>query len=129
MQYDIVCIQESWLDDQTDDEELSANYTVLRKDRSNFRNSHLRGGGIITLVHNEITCRVLEGFPDTIIEFIVTLLNIDTYQIILVNIYLPPYKNRIKLIQELDFVLQTLRNNFPNIPIVICGDLNASRIN
>lgn len=83
----------------------------------------------LTLVHNTITCRILEGFPTTGIEFLATRINIGSYRIILINTYLPPSPNRNIHVQELDFILQLIRHNYPQDAIIITGDLNMSKIN
>lgn len=50
--FDIICIQESWLDDSINDNEITGGtqFSIVRADRSFFNNPRKRGGGVCILI-------------------------------------------------------------------------------
>ena len=55
----VICIVESWLSENIDDNEISIdNYHITRLDR----NRH--GGGVLAYVHNSLTCEILLKGPN-----------------------------------------------------------------
>lgn len=69
--YDLVCLQESWLNDTVQNNELTHNtpYDMFRFDRCQSSNMASTGGGVITLAHHNLSAIQLDiGIQSPLIE-------------------------------------------------------------
>lgn len=129
--FDVICIQETWLTDKIIDTELIKNspFLVYRRDRSCFDNSHLVGGGVAmfirsSIIYNEIPLKRSKA------EIQAIRINHGGRTMIILNVYIPTYDaiTRRIMFNELYASLEFIKIKHPNDDIMILGDLNLSRI-
>lgn len=128
--YDIVCIQETWFSNKIDDNEIIAGSTFLvnRADRSNFLNHRKTGGGVVTFIRNTFECSIIQHSCKTIIEHIISRIKLGSSFVLLLNIYLPPYRTRNIMINEFQRILNKLHKDYPNDEIIVVGDFNLTNL-
>ena len=133
--FDIICITESWLNDDIRDDVCSLpNYVIFRKDRVSGP-----GGGIICYVKDVISCRKVDILSSAAHEFELLwlalrprLLPRPLTLILLCIVYCPPWYNcelRHSLCQYIVSSIDELNRKFPNAGIILAGDFNSLETN
>lgn len=118
---DIFACSESWLNEKHDDNVISIiGYKVYREDRK-----HRIGGGVAVWIGDSIpVCRLHCDHP---LQFECLSLHLTSFGILLLVVYIPP---EVAIREESlanDFVINhvdEIQNRFPNIDIILCGDMN-----
>lgn len=128
--FHVICLQETWFNDTINDQEIigNTNYQVLRNDRSSFLSNRKNGGGVLTLLHNSITCNQINIEIGTITEIQLVEIILPQRSIVLANMYVPPTRARTVQNKELARILQHVQNDFPNHGLIILGDFNTPTI-
>lgn len=103
----VICIQESYLKPQNFFD--LPPYTVLRKDRPDQR-----GGGLVTLVGDEISFSIIEDNP--LLEALSIQINSSVGKIVIANVYHPP---------AVSFETSLYQNIFSRSKTIIVGDFNS----
>lgn len=114
-QYNIICLQETWFDSKITNEEIisSTSFNIVRHDRSCFKNIRLRGGGVVTLLRRNIEFTVLNINAETSLEHQIIRIKFGNDYFCLLNIYLPPYRARLTMVNEVAAILKNIRNAHP----------------
>lgn len=123
--YDIICLNETWLNSNVFDAELGFNnYNLYRNDRIlNLGKS--RGGGVLIVVNKNIICELLTVPSVVGIEQIFLNLTVNNIKIIIGCVYIPPgassdiYSNHCDIVESIFF-------RFPERYFLIVGDFNLS---
>lgn len=129
--HDVVNLQETWYNGDIDSNEIIAgtNYTVIRADRSKFDNSRKVGGGVASFIKGEIDYETIEVAMKTTIEFVVFRITLEAKKIIVVNVYIPPYRQRmLALVVEFSCLMERIRSIYIGDEIIVFGDFNLSHI-
>lgn len=114
-QYDVVCIQESWL--KKGDNFKLKNYDIVRKDRLKLAVNGVGRGGVFTCVRRGLSYKVIDLKSQGIEVLGVEIFNDDRTTITVVNIYNPCLQIGD---DELANVLDGIEGS-----VLICGDLNG----
>ena len=124
---DLLAIQETFLDDNTDDSFLSVNkYTLHRLDRDR-RTCKKTGGGLIVYTHNKYEFEYVNNWSisDKHIEIMwVKLCLKDTRPTYVANVYRPPDGDLAEAIKVMDEQLTNVQS-LGLSDIVVLGDLNV----
>lgn len=80
------------------------------------------------LINKQLTYSIVQNHSESTLEYEIINLTIGAIQLIIVNVYLPPYRNRLALVKEFDSAIQMIMNKFNNPKMIISGDLNMSNI-
>uniref|UniRef100_A0A1I8HE60 Reverse transcriptase domain-containing protein n=1 Tax=Macrostomum lignano TaxID=282301 RepID=A0A1I8HE60_9PLAT len=93
LKVDVVMIQESKLDSVSRTPKIPG-FTTVRKDRRTLRSSETyKGGGLLTLIRQEIPFRRLKGWSGGTVEGCRIVINLSAKQrLVLTNIYRPPIR-------------------------------------
>ena len=123
--YNVLCLCETWLNDNIHDSELFLNdYNIYRSDRATIGDRNALGGTLIFVKNTLISEKINSTLPNSCVACKITL---NDTQVFLYAFYNPPisssYRYTIKNFQLL------LRNIPKNKPIVICADLNFPEAN
>lgn len=123
--YDIICLNETWLNSNVFDAELGFNnYNLHRNDRI-LSLGKSRGGGVLIAVKKNIICELLTVPSVDGIEQIFLNLTINNIKIIIGCVYIPPgtssdiYSNYCDIVESIFF-------RFPEHYFIIVGDFNLS---
>ncbi len=114
--FDIIVINESWLNDSVPDNCILDNFHIFRKDRGN----NIRGGGVLIGVKNIHKCsqKVFDScFEDLIVEIFLT-----KFKILLITLYRPP-NITINFKHYLENCFKNIDQNSYDL-ICFLGDLN-----
>ena len=123
--YNVLCLCETWLNDNIHDSELFLNdYNIYRSDRATIGDSNEHGGTLIAVKNTLISEKINSTLPNSWVACKITL---NDTQVFLYAFYNPPISSSYQYTIE-DFQL-LLRNIPKNKPIVICGDLNFPEAN
>lgn len=112
--FDIILLQETWLNHRIDTAEILANshYNAIRADRSQFKNTRKEGGGVLAFIKVGINYQFISLAIDTTIEFIAFKITLEGKTFFVINVYIPPYRNRmLALISELKTIIYEIRNH------------------
>ena len=125
-EYNIYCLQESWLNENIDSAELLLNddYTIYRSDRpiSNEQNAH--GGSLIAVRNNLISEKIENPMPDSCVACKV---RINTTEFVICSFYNPPKGSPYRYsIEDFQLLLKSIPKSYP---VVICGDINLPDVN
>lgn len=129
-QYGIICIQETCFNQVTNVDQCNAstNFAFIRTDRSSSLNKRKRGGGLITFIHNQYDYEEIRMSEKFLIEFQIFRVNIPSGKLYVMNIYMPPYKSRARMVTELDNILRHLLFQYRPKHFVMLGDFNLPNI-
>lgn len=129
IQYDVIALTETWLDEQVSDSELVIpGYNFFRSDRNLQRTSKCRGGGLLLYIRNSYKCHVLKENKFGV-EFLTVVINVHGQNIVFTLTYAPPFENKnsevyleniTEFVNEMD---QTI-NEIEDCSSIICGDFN-----
>jgi len=123
--YDIICLSETWLNYKVLDAELGfTNFNFYRADR-NLNYGMSGGGGVLIAVNNKIICHLLNIPVSVGFEQIFLKLTISNIKIILGCIYLPPNAT-VEMYSNHCDVIVSLFYNFSDHYFIITGDLNLN---
>lgn len=128
--YDIVLINESWLNDSIANSEFfSPNFNVYRKDRDPILSGKKDGGGIIIAVRCTLNSLVKEEWScDGIVEDLWVQIVLDSgKKLNICCTYVPPHASQYNLQSHLDRVSEIVLENVDDLFLVI-GDYNAPDI-
>lgn len=130
--YDIIVGQETWLSSEINNNELVSDtqYNVIRKDRSQFHNKRQRGGGVIIFMKQSFVAYEIASSEKTICEIVAIRIKLsDTDKFVcIVNVYMPPYGNRVTMINEIERFVLAAKNTYVQDFIIVIGDFNLSKI-
>ncbi len=119
-EYDIFCINETWLCKKTTDEDLKKyfeeKYNIIRKDRN------CQGGGVATLIRKDIVYEKID-LDNFNLELVAIKVTFGKSQFNLINIYIPSRKCKECMPYLSNEFFQKL--NDLKIPYIMCGDLNG----
>ena len=104
----VICIQESWLRDDT--KFNIKGYNIEMKNRTNRI-----GGGVATFIKCGISYEIIKNIPDDI-EGLSIRIKTNNSELTITNLYIPP---KITVDQDALQQIMSVKN------VVICGDLNA----
>lgn len=126
--YDVTCIQETWLDESVNNNEIivSSNYNLRRRDRRCFMNERKICGGVITLIRKDINSNEITFEEKTQLEFPIVRFSVDKGKkfTCIINIHIPPYRSQTSMVSELSRVIRKVRRDFPNDGVMMFGDSN-----
>lgn len=124
--YHFIIIQETWLNDGVSDAEVAAfsSYVVNRMDRSKFKSTKKKGGGVIILAKEGIPFEQVESRDRKILEHQIIRAKNGNKSICIVNIYAPSTVKKKKIIDEINSVLLTIRKMYPDDTWIVVGDFN-----
>lgn len=89
--YNIICLTETWLNDNVFDFELGfTSYNLYRNDRNSLSYGKKRGGGVLIAMNKIISCDELNVSSVLGIEQVFLKLILNNIKIILGCIYIPP---------------------------------------
>lgn len=128
--FDVVALQETWLNNTIKSEEIIAGteFTIHRRDRSAFQNRRKEGGGVLTLVNKKYLSKIIPTTETTYAEFIVVKITTGRNTLHVINVYLPPYGIRTHMANELCDSIMKIRRESPASTIVLLGDFNFGKI-
>lgn len=119
--YDIILLNETWLNDSTNDAMILSDYILFRNDRKS------RGGGTMIAVKSNMKC---SRYPITLskndIEFTAVMILTDV-KILLICLYIPPSKVNVDIIDEVEQIANHNTSKFDHVLIV--GDFNIDYFN
>lgn len=102
--YNIICLTETWLNDNVLDSKLCfTNYNLYRNNRNNLSYGKKRGGGVLIAVNKIMSCDVLNVSSVLGIEQVFLKLILNNVKIILGCIYIPPDSS-------VKYILNTVRS-------------------
>ncbi|XP_044745218.1 uncharacterized protein LOC123307080 [Coccinella septempunctata] len=129
-EYDIICLTETWLDDNIlDSEVLNNSYKVYRRDRRSGSSLKSRGGGVLVAVSNNLTSFSESSWCSEAEDIWVTIVP-DRGSKARVHIgcaYIPP-RDMVALTSFTSSLCDIVNNNNCNDTFVICGDFNLPEI-
>ena len=118
-QIHILCLTETWLDDNIDNSDISINgYNVCRLDRNNGE-SH---GGIVCYVRNDISFKHNSDLNDNDIEALWVEINLPKTKPILVGTVYRPPSACVDYVDRLDSIFQECNSLYDDVYIL--GDFN-----
>ena len=119
----VICIVESWLSENIDDNEISIdNYHITRLDR----NRH--GGGVLAYVHNSLTCEILLKGPNDLELIALLVSSVHTTAKHCISVLYRPPSSPVSFLVNLCTTLHHLSPpRFSNF--VLIGDLNVNFCN
>lgn len=120
MKYDIIIIQETCLNSNTDDD--------ARKDRACFANTRTKGGGVAIIITNDFPTEEIELDASTVSEMVGCRIFSYPKAIIIINVYMPPYARRQRILSDFIDAIQLITKKYPNDELIIIGDFNFSSI-
>lgn len=128
--FDSIALQESWFNSEVHSQEVihSTDFSINRRDRSEFDNTRNAGGSAVTFVKTEFTVEEIRLLVATITEFVATKITRTTKSIYLINCYLPPNRKQEKMYNEITLIVQEIRNNDSQANIILLGDFNYPSI-
>jgi len=125
--YDIICLTETWLNDNVFDSELGfTNYNLYRNDRNNLSYGKKRGGGVLLSINKIISCDVLNVSSVSGIEQVFLKLILNNIKIILGCIYIPPDSSCDVYSKHCE-VIESIYLMYPDYNYVITGDFNLNQ--
>ena len=120
-QFDIVCVCETWLNEDVLDNEILQGYTIYRNDRSNYR-----GGGVLLAIKSDLRSLRRNQLEGTHCELVmVEVFPLGRPKLIIGVFYRPPNDNTDSLLDlrsSLDKLDESCR-------FILVGDFNLPRIN
>ena len=120
-QFDIVCVCETWLNEDVLDNEILQGYTIYRNDRSNYR-----GGGVLLAIKSDLRSLRRNQLEGTHCELVmVEVFPLGRPKLIIGVFYRPPNDNTDSLLDlrsSLDILDESCR-------FILVGDFNLPRIN
>lgn len=130
--HDLILLQETWYTNIITDAEIVANtnFTIIRADRSEFVNKRTLGGGVAVCLQSNIEYEKIEMADKTHLEYLIVRVKLASKFIVIMNVYLPPYKVRDFNVMntEFDLICRNIRLKFPNDPFTAIGDFNMGKI-
>lgn len=96
-------------------------------DRSDSRNQLKEGGGVATLIKNNIICERIILPEEIAVQYICLKIQHMNRKIILINVYLP-IKFKRNSVNELRDLFIFIKNNLNHYDIVMTGDFNMPGI-
>ena len=111
---DILCLNETFLNESIKSINLLNNYYVIRQDRKQ------KGGGVAFILHKDITCDIIESKTTQDHEFIAIEITSTEEKITLLNAYVHP-----KSKTDFNFVNRIAKRNSK---MILVGDLNSTNI-
>lgn len=128
---DVINIQETWYNDSISSTEITSgtNYTIIRADRSSFINTRRTGVGVATFIKCSVDFEPIIINLKTTIEFIAVRIKLESRTLIIVNIYIPPYRSStLALVVELSSLIENIKCKYGSDDLLVVGDFNLSRI-
>ena len=126
--YDIICINESWLHSGIYDTELFDldKYNLFRRDRETSASTKQDGGGVLIATRTELGATIIPEFSSEA-EDIWVHINLGYKNLYVCCVYLPPGDKYVCLCftSKLEWVSSHLGDNI----ILVCGDMNCSTVN
>lgn len=120
--FDIIALQETWYDNTVNSAEIIAasNFQICRMDRSKFQSNRSKGGGICLFIRDGIEYMEIVNPQQTTIEMQALRITNAYRPIIVLNVYLPPYRSRVYMVDELaNFVRYLKRIKLDTVVIII----------
>jgi len=109
------------------DSELGlANYNIFRLDRNPSTSVHIRGGGVMIAVKNNLFCRELKTSVDCVEQTFISI-NIGHKHIIVGAVYIPPLSD-VDVYTAHCNSIENILSVSPNADILIIGDYNLPNI-
>lgn len=129
--FNIVAIQETWYDSSISNDELRAgvDFQIARMDRSNFKNNRTKGGGVCIFIRSNLNFVEIINPVDTTAEMHAIRITNTRNALVILNAYIPPYRARTSLINEVFEFIKYLKRIIHNLDLVVVGDLNLSNLN
>lgn len=127
---DIICLQESWLNDTILDQDLQHDeFNLYRSDRSMFIREKSEGGGLLTYVRKTLISSEIQNIFQTHIE-LQLIKPSQSSNLVIVNTYLPPYSvsKKLTMVKELSKTINHLLTTITDVMIILIGDFNMSTI-
>lgn len=126
---DLYALTETWFDQSVNDSVIvgSTNYTVIRRDRSEFTSTRQLAGGVCFIIKNDIPYNIFHIPMKTSIEVQAIRVFTKEQNYAIFNVYLPPYE-RLSKINELGKVLKYYKSQHPNDELILLGDFNMASI-
>ena len=113
--FDVICIQETWLKPSDPYNLNLPNYTLYRKDRT--QHEDCRRGGVCTYVLNSLPHRQIPFDTDS--EILVIEIGFANSPIAIINMY-APISQQLEPFHQLEILLPQISRQ-----IIICADMNA----
>ena len=110
---DILCLNETFLNENTNHINLLKNFTITRNDRPT------RGGGVAFIIKNNISFKILEKKSTADYELLV--ISLENNALTIVNVYTHPKSNT-----NYKF-LEKIASKYKNL--ITVGDFNATNTN
>lgn len=128
--YHVIAFQETWFDLSIPSNSLvtGLDFTEYRRDRAEFKLSHMIHGGVSTIVHNQFTSEHINIINRGTIEHIITKIDVGTTSVVLVNVYLPVRTGKHTALTEFNTIINTLNAHYPNDMIIAVGDFNLPEL-
>ena len=136
--YDVIVFTETWLREDIDSSEISADYVLFRCYRSAFTSRHARGGGVLIAVKNRLRCERINLPNCEHLEQIAVCIKAPNRSLYIIAVYLPPnthadlYSTHAQAVQHLtygaseaDIVLSLGDFNLPNLRWQLDDDVNG----
>lgn len=132
----IICLTETWLNEQYESEELfSGDYVVFRKDR-NYRDAGMvRGGGVLLAAKTNLNFRLqrmseMECSLDRLEDVWVRIQISEDSWLYICTVYVSPFHGNAYLYREFTQKLQsTIQTLNANDEMLIVGDFNCPQLN
>ena len=117
-QYDIMCINETWLDDKISDHEVGIDgYDLLRKDRKRT------GGGVAMYIRNSINYKIRQDIMPDYLELITVEIIKPKAKPFLLNTWYRPPDMPMEAFNDYELCLQKM--DCENKEIICIGDFNC----
>jgi len=126
--YDVIVLTETWLTPDIKDAELGfIGFQVYRLDRNPNTNSFSRGGGVFIAIKSSLKSHPVPLNVSNV-EQVYSLLSINTNNLLVGCVYLPPVSPLTIVESHLSSVENVLSKLKPH-SVIICGDFNIPHIN
>lgn len=130
LEFDLVCITETWLKQDILDSELSpSNYNIYRNDRDAVTSGKRDGGGVLiavrsTLKSSEVTCVASHGIVECL--WVCVDVNAST-KLFICCLYVPPHATLNNLLAFFS-ILEDLVSKYTKHIFLVVGDFNLPNI-
>ena len=109
----IFCINETKLN--SNETMKFDDYNIMRTDRNS------RGGGVATLIHNNLSYEKINNLDSFGFELIATKVKLKNIYLNIINVYIPPRKNN----HDIFFCSEFFEKLKSLEPFILCGDFNS----
>lgn len=131
--YDVICFQETWFHEQTPiiiEYNASTDYIIINRNRSEFQNRRIKGGGIAIFIKSSINYNEIDlsSLGVTLLEIQAIRISLNTINFVIINAYIPPYSSRSIMVNEFASILKLINQFLPEDNMIIFSDFNMPYI-